>query len=150
MTQSVAPVLVFSWGNPSRGDDALGPKMHVEMESLAFKNVELLTDYQLQIEHCLDLQNRDHVFFVDASISAQEPFEVSEIKPKKDNSFSSHAMTPFALLQACSDTAMLPEANFYLLSIRGYEFGLGQKFSSKARNNLLLARQWLENKIKSI
>ena len=55
-----APLLVLGVGNPSRGDDALGPlfidrlgrALASEVSSVA---VELLTDYHLQIEHALDL-----------------------------------------------------------------------------------------------
>ncbi len=53
--QSHAPVLIFTYGNPSRGDDALGLAMYdllekYKLETNKLENVDLLTDYQLQIE----------------------------------------------------------------------------------------------------
>ncbi|MBL9110068.1 MAG: hypothetical protein JNM74_12375, partial [Myxococcales bacterium] len=53
-----APVLVIGIGNPSRGDDALGPAVVARLEELlraelAGGQVETLVDFQLQIEHTL-------------------------------------------------------------------------------------------------
>ncbi len=54
-----APLLVFGWGNLSRGDDALGPLFVQQLRLLAGADagnrVDFLEDYQLQIEHALDL-----------------------------------------------------------------------------------------------
>ncbi len=55
--------VIFAVGNPSRGDDAIGPECYGRLEKL-LKNeilagsVELIEDFQLQIEHALDLQGR--------------------------------------------------------------------------------------------
>jgi len=57
---SVVPVVVFACGNPSRGDDALGPllldqlQIWLDEEGLA-DGFELISDFQWQIEHALDL-----------------------------------------------------------------------------------------------
>jgi hypothetical protein len=73
-----APTLIFGWGNPSRGDDALGPLFVEHFTALAARHpewgaVECLTDFQLQVEHALDLQGRRRVLFVDASLDAPAP-----------------------------------------------------------------------------
>jgi len=65
--------LIFGWGNPSRGDDALGPLFIERIESLGLPGVECLTDFQLQVENALDIQDRQCILFVDASISAWHP-----------------------------------------------------------------------------
>ena len=57
------PVLLLGYGNPSRGDDALGPMLLEMLEAdrragRAPDNFETLTDFQLQVEHALDLQRR--------------------------------------------------------------------------------------------
>ena len=67
---SPAPVLIFTYGNPSRGDDALGPFMFDMLEAYKqetgqLDDVDLLTDFQLQIEHAVDLENRRHILFVE-------------------------------------------------------------------------------------
>ena len=70
-------VLIVGIGNPSLGDDALGPLLIERLETLlaqedpaAALNIELLSDFQLQIEHALDLLNRSLVLFVDAHVNA--------------------------------------------------------------------------------
>ena len=73
-----APVLVFTYGNPSRGDDALGPAMFDllvkhKQNTNELDNVDLLTDFQLQIEHAIDLEQREVVLFIAASVSAVSP-----------------------------------------------------------------------------
>ena len=49
-------VLIFGYGNLSRGDDALGPLIIEYIEkNCFFDGLEMITDFQLQIEHALDL-----------------------------------------------------------------------------------------------
>ena len=91
-------ILVFGWGNAGRGDDALGPLFVERLR--ARSGVECLDDYQLQIEHALDLAGRERVLFVDASLNCRAPFEVmAALQPARDASFTSHAMSPQALMQ---------------------------------------------------
>ena len=136
---AIKPDLVFTWGNPSRGDDALGPAMYELLLQDDFNGVDLLTDFQLQIEHCIDLEGRKRVLFVDASTSANAPFELIRLQPEQDTSYTTHAMSPQALLSVYQQVNghMPPPA--WLLSIRGYEFGLGLPLSAAANKNLLLA-----------
>ncbi len=139
-----AATLVFGWGNASRGDDALGPLFVERLRALALPGVECLDDYQLQPEHALDLVGRTRVLFVDASVSCAAPFEVSALQPQRDASFSSHAMSPAALLQAYVDVhgAMPPPAT--LLAIRGERFELGETMGEAARANLDAALSWAQ------
>jgi hydrogenase maturation protease len=133
------PVLIFTWGNPSRGDDALGPAMYELLLQEDFNGTDLLTDFQLQIEHCIDLEGRKRVLFVDASTSAKAPFELVRLQPEQDTSYTTHAMSPQALLSVYQQVngCMPPPA--WLLSIRGYEFGLGLPISPAAQQHLLEA-----------
>ncbi|WP_462320608.1 hydrogenase maturation protease [Halochromatium sp.] len=77
------PVLVFGYGNPSRGDDALGPRLIERLQGLQDRGqlpgVELLTDFQLQIEHVLDLVGRERVIFVDAAVGLSEPYRLTPV-----------------------------------------------------------------------
>lgn len=68
---SISPWLFLAVGNPSRGDDALGPRLieHMTRIEAAADDVEFLVDFQLQVEHALDLQGRMGVLFVDAAHS---------------------------------------------------------------------------------
>ena len=68
-----APVLVFAVGNESRGDDALGPQLLRALEAWLrvgdeTDQFELLEEFQLQIEHAMDMQNRQLVLFIDAGM----------------------------------------------------------------------------------
>ncbi|MDD5037344.1 MAG: hydrogenase maturation protease [Methylococcaceae bacterium] len=127
-------LLVFGYGNPSRGDDALGPLL---LERLgAVPGVERLTDFQLQVEHALDLDDRDLVLFLDAHLSCLSPFEFSQLTPACDNSYTTHAMSPAAVLQVYRQIRQRPPPPAFLLGIRGERFELGEGLSPSARNHL--------------
>lgn len=137
-----APLLVFGWGNASRGDDALGPLFIERLRALALPGVECLDDYQLQPEHALDLVGRQGVLFVDASAACRAPCEVTALQPQRDSSFSSHAMSPAALLQAYVDVHGQAPPPATLLAIRGERFGLGEPISEAAQAHLEAALSW--------
>ncbi len=85
------PILLFGYGNLSRGDDALGPLLLDYAEKhcdLAI--IEIFTDFQLQIEHALDLVNRRIVLFVDASVACTNAFDFNVLEPEKDKSYAPH------------------------------------------------------------
>jgi len=65
---------------------------HIAKMQLA--EVECQNDMQLQVEHVTDLNNCDQVLFVDADMSCAEPFEFSRIVAARDDSYTSHAMSP--------------------------------------------------------
>jgi hydrogenase maturation protein HypF len=135
-----APLLVLGVGNLSRGDDALGPlfiehlsdRLAGEVSSGA---VELLTDFQLQIEHALDLEGRARVVFVDASVQAAPPFEFSRVAARLDASCSTHALSPEAVLSTFRSIAGEPPES-WTLAIRGERFGLGEPLTPQARAHL--------------
>ena len=122
LEQQARPDLVFTWGNPSRGDDALGPAMYDLLQHANLHGVDLLTDFQLQIEHATDLEGRKRVLFVDASLSAGAPFELVRLQPEQDASYTTHAMSPQALLSVYRQVYDCAPPPAWLLSIRGYEF----------------------------
>ncbi|MEK7812104.1 MAG: hydrogenase maturation protease [Pseudomonadota bacterium] len=140
-------VLVFAIGNESRGDDALGPLLLRRLQSADMPRTEFIEDFQLQVEHVTDLAGRDAVLFVDADVSCNAPFEFSNIMAAHDNSYSSHAMTPSALLHAYRQFHGADAPPSFLLRIRGYGFELGEELSAEAVLNLEQAtgmiRAWL-------
>jgi len=144
---SIAPILIFGWGNPSRGDDALGPLFVERIEALALPGVECLTDFQLQVEHALDLENRSRILFVDASFEAAAPFAVTPLEASRDASFTTHAMTPEAVMQVYEELHDEAPPPCTLLAIRGERFELGESLSPGAVAHLDAAldwtRQWL-------
>ncbi|MBS3963903.1 MAG: hydrogenase maturation protease [Methylomonas sp.] len=139
------PVLVFACGNPSRGDDAVGPLLLDYLASrVDLSETELLTDFQLQIEHALDLQHRKLVLFVDASVSCRAAFSLTELRPVRDNSYTSHAMSPSALLQVYQSIHETPPPPSFLLSIRAEQFELGAPLSGNTLDNLIQASVFAE------
>ena len=140
----VAPLLVFAWGNRSRGDDALGPLFLDRLRPLlpADLSVELLEDYQLQIEHALDLAGRSSVLFVDASLTCGAPFEVTEPAAARDASVATHTLSVPALLQVYCDLHAHAPPPTTLLAIRGERFELGASLSPAAAAHLELAIHW--------
>jgi hydrogenase maturation protease len=131
---SQAPILIFAWGNPSRGDDALGPELLARIGERP--GVELLTDFQLQPEFVTDLQDRELVLFADASVSCAPPFSFGRVVATRDQSFTSHAMSPSALLAAFHDVYGAGPPPCFLLAIRGERFELGEGLSDAAHDRL--------------
>lgn len=131
-----APVLVFAIGNESRGDDALAPLLLRRLQTEGIEQVELIEDYQLQVEHITDLVERSAVLFVDADMSCTAPFHFSGINAAHDNSYTSHAMSPAALLHAYRQVYEKDAPPAFLLRIRGYDFELGNPLTDKASANL--------------
>jgi hydrogenase maturation protease len=141
-----APTLIIGIGNPSRGDDALGPLLIEHLEALELPDVELLTDFQLQVEFALDLQGRQQVIFVDASLNAPSPFNFSPVIAEEDASYSSHALSPGAVLHAYQQIYG-PPPPAYVLAIRGEAFELGEGLSTGAAANLAAVMTWLHSKL---
>ncbi len=142
---SVAPILIFGYGNPSRGDDALGPLV---LKNITRRDdVELLTDFQLQIEHSLDMLGRELILFIDASVASSPPLEfrqLENIAPKAAPAYTTHQLTPNQLLTISLGIHQQPAPPPYLLSIRGEHFELGAGLSGEAETNLQMAIEWVE------
>lgn len=142
-----APTLIFGWGNPSRGDDALGPLFVERFAALAQRHpewgeVEFLTDFQLQVEHALDLQGRRRVLFVDADARIADACRLEPVAARRDDSFTSHAMSPQSVLAVFAEIEDGPPPPCWLLAIRGeaFELGTGLSAASSAALDQALAK----------
>jgi hydrogenase maturation protease len=141
----VKPVLLFGYGNLSRGDDALGPLLLEYVESRCnLQEVEILSDFQLQIEHALDLENRSLILFVDASVSCISAFDFAMLEPARDKSYTTHAMSPAAVLDVYQSIKKQTPPPCFLLSIKGEQFELGEGLSASAERDLAQACQFAE------
>ena len=134
--------LIFGYGNPSRGDDALGPLLLERLQADGLTDIEFLTDFQLQVEHALDLEGRDLVLFIDAHVSCAPPFAFTALLPEGDRSYTTHAMSPAAVLQVYQQINRRPPPPSFLLSLRGERFELGEDLSPAAQANLEAALQF--------
>jgi hydrogenase maturation protease len=140
-----APILVFGYGNPSRGDDALGPRLVARLATQRaagrLPGIALLTDFQPQIEHVLDLRNRDRVIFVDAELGQQPaepcpPWRWLPVEPKRDIGWTSHALSPNQLAGLFGRLYPDQHPVLEVLAIRGQDDRLGADLSDRARANL--------------
>jgi hydrogenase maturation protease len=138
------PILIFGYGNLSRGDDALGVLMLEYIEAnFDLKNIDLLTDFQLQIEHALDLENRELVVFVDASVKSEIAFEFTRLQPVRDLSHTTHAMSPAAILDTYQTIKKETPPPCFLLAIGADSFELGEDLGNTARQNLAKACEFM-------
>jgi hydrogenase maturation protease len=147
-----ATTLIIGYGNPSRGDDALGPAAIEAIERLAGEHpewgaVEVVTDFQLQIEFVTDLAGRERIVFIDAAASGVEPFAFGPLAAREDASISSHALSPASLLTVYRRFHGEDAPPCFLLGIMGYDFDLGVPLSAKAQCNLdaalVMLEEWL-------
>jgi len=131
-----APVLVLAIGNPSRGDDALGPAAAQRLAELDLPGVEVLTDFQLQVEHALDLLGRRLVVFVDAAASGSAPFALQAVPAATAAHHCTHSLPPAAVLDAYRRLTGDEPPPSQLLAIRGHDFELGAPLGAAASANL--------------
>ena len=131
-----APVLVLAVGNPSRGDDALGPELAARLEAAALPGVEVITEFQLQVENALDLEGRERVVFVDAGTGTPGPFELRRATAVEDFLHTSHAISPEAVLATYRRVTGNEPPEAWVLCVRGESFELGEGLSAQAAVNL--------------
>ena len=142
--QPSAKLLLFGYGNPGRGDDALGPMLIEQIDQLKLGNVTCLVAMQLLIEHAVDLTGYDKVIFIDADMSCTKPFIFSEVQAEQDDSYTSHTLTPAALLFIYQQIYHHHAPPAFLLRIRGYQFELGDALSDQASLNLQAAMKHVQ------
>lgn len=136
-----AGLIIIAVGNESRGDDALGPLLLRRIGMLAETGVlpggcELLEDYQLQIEHALDMVGRQQVLFIDAGCNTPAPFSFRRVQPGSSSSPSTHALTPGALLSVYEQIERQAPPPAFVLCIRGERFELGENLTPAAQQHL--------------
>ena len=130
------PLLILAVGNPSRGDDALGPLLARRIEDSGLPGVEVLTEFQLQVENALDLEGRELVLFVDAGTGTPAPFELRVARPEAVFTHTTHALSPEAVLGTYIRVKGETPPRSLVLCIRGESFGLGEPLSPAAESNL--------------
>jgi len=145
-------ILIYGYGNPGRKDDGLGIclaekiKHWAKMENLSDMDVD--TNYQLNIEDAEKISNYDEVIFVDASKENIANFDYTKVNPSKARvEFTMHAVSPAYVLNLCNHLFKKnPFTN--LLHIKGYEWDFEEGISRKAYKNLEKAFAFLTGKIK--
>ena len=131
-----APVLVLAVGNPSRGDDAIGPELAARLEAAGLPGVEVVSEFQMQVENALDLVGRERVIFVDAGTGTPAPFELQRVHAAAEFLHTSHALSPGAVLATYRRVTGNEPPEAWLLCVRGESFGLGEALSAAAATHL--------------
>lgn len=138
MSAADARVVVLGYGNLSRGDDAAGPLLLARLAA-EFPAIEAVEDFQLQIEHALDLREADLVLFLDAGTGTPAPFAFYEAKPRAAFTASTHALHPEAVLAVFAQVEGRPPPPAFVLCVRGEDFELGAPMSAAAGLHLVAA-----------
>jgi len=140
---NAAPLLVIGYGNPGRQDDGLGPAFADAVARLELSDVQVDSDYQLNVEDAAAAAASAGVLFVDADSAGPEPFSLRRLAPAADGaSFSTHSLRPEAVLALARDL-FGAEPETWLLGIRGYQFNeFGEGLSAQAARNLAAALDW--------
>lgn len=98
------PLLIYGIGNVGRQDDGLGPRLVERLEALGVpEGVTLESGYQLAPEDALLLSTHALAVFVDATADprARRPYALTPVEPASEVSFTTHALSPGALLTLC-------------------------------------------------
>lgn len=139
---------LFIWGNPSRGDDAIGPTLHHYIKQFIaqfdLKYIQLIEDFQLQPEHVCDITENACVVFIDAGYQGQSPFQIEPVSAINELGYTTHALSPAALMAIYAQTQNKPCPPAFLFSVRGYTFELGDPLSKQAEENIALCKPFLK------
>jgi hydrogenase maturation protease len=146
--------LLIGYGNPGRHDDGLGPALAHRLEQAELAGVDIDSDYQLNIEHAYELAAYEVVIFADAAHSdgtdSQQPFFFRPLAPGNPTSFSTHSVSPQAVMRLACDLFQA-KTQAYVLGIVGYEFkNIGEGLTPEASNNLDQAEAFLTAKLENL
>lgn len=142
---SAARVVVLSCGNASRGDDAIGPTLHERLDAWYSKHREALADrleltlvhdFQLQIEHALELEHQDLALFIDAAASGPAPYALSPVAPEAAPTYTTHALPPAEVLAVFAKITGRAPPPAFVLAVRGASFELGEGLSPAAKGHV--------------
>lgn len=136
-------LVVFGIGNPSRGDDALGPLLLQRLDRARLPGVVTVEDFQLQIEHAIDLQGRSLALFIDAGQGTPAPFSFAPVYPAFNPAHTTHSLSPGDVLAVYSRALEQEPPPAYVLCVRGQRFELGEGLSPAAEAHLEAAWMFL-------
>lgn len=147
-------ILVYGYGNPGRQDDGLGVLLAEMIEEWAKEqgfsnNVDIDSNYQLNIEDAYRLNDYDMVIYADASIEDIDDYLFEQIKPVINPAFTSHSVSPEFVIGLCQEIyGEIPDT--YLMHIKGYEWEFLGEMTSKADENLNKAFEVIRDKISNL
>ncbi len=145
MSEGSTPrVVVFGYGNASRGDDAIGPLLLAHLAAQQRPGVECIEDFQLQIEHALDMVGADLVLFIDAGTGTPAPYSFTEVQAGGQFTAFTHALLPPSVLAVYRQVQGSEPPPAFVLCVRGERFGLGEAMSDEGLTRLEAAQGLLD------
>ena len=131
--------LIIGIGNDSRQDDGLGWALLDLIEDSVPDKTELVYRYQLNIEDADLIKDAGSVLFVDAcKDDISEGCVIEKCKPNGAITFTTHALSPSAILALCNQ---IYDANpdSYVLKMQGYEWELQVGLTEGGKKTLVSA-----------
>lgn len=134
--RSHVDTLLFALGNEGRGDDGLGWAFAKAVAARGFPPEHIHLRYHLQVEDAERIASAVRVVFVDACRDClRGGFEVRPCEPSATFPFTTHAVSPEAILFVCGELyGRRPEATWILIAGESWE--LGEGLSQTAARNL--------------
>ncbi len=131
-------ILIVGYGNPMRGDDAVGCLAAQELERQFHDDpaVRVVVAQQLTLEMAEDVSRHRFVIFLDAAVT-EEPGSIRSeiIAPSREAGGFSHHLTPSSLLSVAQQLySCAPEA--MSLTLAGWSFELSSELSPDAKSLL--------------
>jgi hydrogenase maturation protease len=136
-------VVVLGWGNITRSDDGLGPLLMERVREARLPHVTAIEDFQLQVEHALDLQGQELALFVDAGQGTPAPFSFAQTAARMDLTFTSHKQSPEAVLSVYETIVGKAPPPAFVLTVAGEDFSVGALLSPAGAQRLELAWDFL-------
>jgi hydrogenase maturation protease len=134
----VPGTLIIGYGNPMRGDDAIGCHAARALEQHFWNDpdVEVIAAQQLTPEMVDDILQRDFVLFLDASFG-ESPGTImrTTVSPEPGPGSLTHHLNPSSLLTAAEQ--LYGDAPFAMsITMAGWSFELGRQMSQIATRRM--------------
>jgi len=140
-------ILLYGYGNPGRQDDGLGNAFIDRIEDWInenkLDNIELDSNYQLNIEDAEAISDKDLAIFIDASVEELTDFCVTRVTEESEVTYTTHAASPGYIVDLCQQIySKVPPT--YLIHIKGYEWAFKEGLTEQAIENLEKALEYMK------
>jgi hydrogenase maturation protease len=131
-------VCIASIGNTLRSDDGLGSYISSHLTALGIQGLYIYQAQQLQLELIEEFIDYQTIVFVDASLGP-EGVIFEQLNPyARVSQPDSHQMNP-AMLSAVLEKLYPARRVYYLCSVQGKNFEMGETLSQAAKKNAAIA-----------
>jgi hypothetical protein len=110
---------------------------------------EWVEDFQLQIEHALNLEGKTLALYIDAGQDVPAPFSFFPISPSEQPWHTTHAMPPESVLAVFERVSHKQPCPSFTLCLKGEDFGIRESLSVAAQNHLELALTFAQTLLKN-